>query len=426
MPTEAERADISFKNSQIIKGVSLVICFGFLTLGLTLINVELLELVFPDIDLTKSGVLWRIHSVQIFFLVAGYVVLCLGWLVTKVPRFDALPERYVGVIVSLALTLFLLVSLEAIAATRHEPDYFPKDPNIEAKATGATFLRDDLLGHILNPGSKEYEINSAGFRGEEFPFQKEEDEIRIVAMGDSITFGFGLDETAPYPYQLQKMLQSEGNGHYSYRVINAGVPSYDSLQVLLTFEHRVLELEPDLIIVTVGWNDLSYSLRDWYPEISLYTGKKPTFTPALLKMARNLAPKPDVKSMLLNNTPDPRAVEAYRHNLENIIDLAERHQVKVILTNLPTILSIQGNTPEELEKAELFPKVENVLMFQQVIDEVCATHQSENVHCVNNLFSLEEANKCPYFGDYCHPYTEGHTIIAFRLLDALRRFQRVL
>jgi lysophospholipase L1-like esterase len=201
-------------------------------------------------------------------------------------------------------------------------------------------------------------------------------------MGDSITFSLGFNEAIPYPYQLQQMLQAEGNDRHLYRVINAGVPSYDSLQVLLTFEHRVLELEPDLIIVMVGWNDLSYSLRDWYPEISLSTGKKPTFAPALLKMAHNLIPEPDLKSMLLNNTPDLRAVEAYRHNLESIIDLAERHQVKVVLTNLPTILSIHGNTPEELKKAELFPKVENLLMFQQVIDEVCAARQNDNVLCV--------------------------------------------
>jgi lysophospholipase L1-like esterase len=423
-----KKTNVSFNNTQIIRGLSIVICLGFLIPGLILIKFEVLRTIFPDIALNQPDVLWRIHYVQVFFFIGGYSVLFLGWLITKIPRFNALPEGYMGFIVSLALTVYLIVSLEAIAITRYKPDYFPEDPNVAARATGATFLQDDFYGHILNPDSKTpYLINSLGFRGEEFPLHKEENEFRVVAMGDSITFGYRLeDETITYPYYLQQLLQAQNSDDHLYRVINAGVPSYDSFQVLRTLENRILDLEPDLIIVMVGWNDLSYSLRpDWYSKISLSTGKKPTFTPALLQMVRGfLPPEPDLDTVLLTGMPDPKALEAYRQNLEKIIDLAENHKIKVILTNLPTILSTQGNTSEELAKAELFPKVENVLVFAGVIDQVCAKRMNENVLCVRNIFNLEENNKDPYFVDHCHPTSQGNYMIAQKLLDTIQSIEK--
>lgn len=424
---EKEQEGISLSNTQIIRGVSILIGLGCLIPGLVLIRFEILRLVFPDIDLGQAGVLWRIHYVQIFFLIVGYVVLFLGWLITKLPGFDTWPERYIGGIVSLALTVYLLVSLEAIASTRYKADYFPTDPNIVAREQGATFLKSDFYGHILNPESKTpYMINSAGFRGEEFPVRKEENEFRIVALGDSIIFGIVQeeDETATIPYYLQQLLQDQSQDDRLYRVINSGVPGYDSLQVLRTLKHRVLDLEPDLIVVMVGWNDLSYSISpNWYPRISLSTGDRPTFTPALLKLARDLRPEP-TSEPTTNRVPHPRALKTYRRNLESIIDVAEGREIKVILTNLPTILSTQGNTPEELEKAARYPEVENVLMFEQVIGEVCAERENANVLCVRNLFPLEESNKDPFFFDHCHPYREGNYIIAQQLVEAIQILQK--
>lgn len=412
-------------NARIIKGFSIFVCLGFLLLGLLLLKLDLLKLIFADIDLERPDVLWRIHYIQISFLAAGYLVLFLGWLLTKIPGFANWPEHYIGMIVSGGLTVFLLLSSEAIAATRYEPIYFPQDPNIVARAIGATFLHDDYLGHVLNPGSKTpYVINSLGFRGQEFPRQKEKNEFRIVIIGDSITFGWGIkNEAATYPYYLQQFLQAQSRGESLYRVINAGVPSYTSLQAKQLLEQRILSLEPDLIIVMIGWNDLAYSFRsNWYPEISLDDGGKSSFTPALLGLARDLM-APAQTQAAGDNVPNPQGLKAYQLNLEGIIDLAGSHQIKVLLTNLPTILSRQGNTPEELEKAKAYPKVENVQLFQRIIDDVCASYESQTVHCVHDIFGLEEANKNQYFYDHCHPYDKGNYQIALRLLKALQQFQ---
>jgi|GEM_PF-4060439 len=42
----------------------------------------------------------------------------------------------------------------------------------------------------------------------------------IVAVGDSLTAGLGVDESAAYPAQLQRKLAGDG---YYFNVVNAGV-----------------------------------------------------------------------------------------------------------------------------------------------------------------------------------------------------------
>jgi acyl-CoA thioesterase I len=73
----------------------------------------------------------------------------------------------------------------------------------------------------------------------------------IVALGDSLTAGRGLDPTESYPAQLQAKLNSKG---YRYRVVNAGVSGDTSAQGLNRLQ-TVLSLKPVLVIVELGAND---------------------------------------------------------------------------------------------------------------------------------------------------------------------------
>lgn len=73
----------------------------------------------------------------------------------------------------------------------------------------------------------------------------------IVAVGDSLTAGYGLDEEQAYPYLLGKKLQQEG---YGYKVINAGVSAETSSGTLSRLDW-VLSMEPDIVILETGAND---------------------------------------------------------------------------------------------------------------------------------------------------------------------------
>lgn len=98
---------------------------------------------------------------------------------------------------------------------------------------------------------------------EETPQTEEQREVTgtIVAVGDSLTAGYGLDESASYPALLEKKLQAAG---YSYEVINGGVSGETSSGTLSRIEW-IMTLEPDIVLLETGAND---GLRGVDPQVA--------------------------------------------------------------------------------------------------------------------------------------------------------------
>lgn len=76
---------------------------------------------------------------------------------------------------------------------------------------------------------------------------------KIVALGDSLTAGFGLLEKESYPYLLQERLKADG---FDYEVINAGVSGDTTLGGLERIDW-VLEMDNiKILVLELGANDL--------------------------------------------------------------------------------------------------------------------------------------------------------------------------
>ena len=73
----------------------------------------------------------------------------------------------------------------------------------------------------------------------------------IVAVGDSLTEGLGVEEELAYPAVLEKKLQSLG---YPYLVVNAGISGETSSGTLARIKW-ILKLNPDIVILVIGAND---------------------------------------------------------------------------------------------------------------------------------------------------------------------------
>ena len=74
----------------------------------------------------------------------------------------------------------------------------------------------------------------------------------IVAVGDSLTAGLGVDEDLAYPAQLARRLRAGG---YNYQVINAGVSGETSSGAISRIEWVISSLRPDIVILETGAND---------------------------------------------------------------------------------------------------------------------------------------------------------------------------
>jgi acyl-CoA thioesterase-1 len=83
----------------------------------------------------------------------------------------------------------------------------------------------------------------------------------IVAFGDSLTAGYGLDPDQAYPAQLERKLRADG---HPWKVINAGSSGETSSGALQRVTW-VLRMHPDLVVLETGAND---GLRGIAPRVT--------------------------------------------------------------------------------------------------------------------------------------------------------------
>jgi acyl-CoA thioesterase-1 len=85
--------------------------------------------------------------------------------------------------------------------------------------------------------------------------------VRIVALGDSLTAGYGLPADAAFPVRLERALRAEGR---AVQVINAGVSGDTTAGGLARLDWALAE-KPDLVILELGAND---GLRGIDPKLT--------------------------------------------------------------------------------------------------------------------------------------------------------------
>jgi lysophospholipase L1-like esterase len=83
--------------------------------------------------------------------------------------------------------------------------------------------------------------------------------FRILCIGDSNTYGTGVERFETYPAQLQTFLNAR-RGTTRFQVTNLGVPGSNSAQVRNRLPRYLDLYDPDLVIVLIGVNDY------WNPE----------------------------------------------------------------------------------------------------------------------------------------------------------------
>jgi lysophospholipase L1-like esterase len=98
--------------------------------------------------------------------------------------------------------------------------------------------------------------NAAGFRGPELPGPKARGVYRIVVLGDSFTWGYGVRERQAFPARLEHRLNRRRDGR-RVEVVNLGIPGTGPRDYLWHLEHSGLALVPDLVVVGVFANDVN-------------------------------------------------------------------------------------------------------------------------------------------------------------------------
>ena len=147
-------------------------------------------------------------------------------------------------------------------------DWEGKDP-ASIDLEGRLFRHKEKLD--LDLGSFRMRTNAIGFRGPEIEAKREGGPFRVLVLGDSVAFGWGVDEQVTF----LRRFESEWNAAQPTKpieVCNAGHLVYDTTQQLALLRELGPTLAPDLVLLVYVVNDIEPS-RDIVEENLL--GKRP-------------------------------------------------------------------------------------------------------------------------------------------------------
>lgn len=173
-----------------------------------------------------------------------------------------------------------LETLRPLSEVDLSPDFEPYTMFGPAKIKTVTdVFMPAQKGDVSSP---EITLNSNGFRASEITKQKPDKISRIFLTGGSVVFQGHTNESTISAF-LQKRIQ-EKNPLKKFEVINAGVSEFISDQEFLLIATKLIDFEPDIIIVFDGFNDFmipkSTEPRIGYPdkfkalELAWYDNKK--------------------------------------------------------------------------------------------------------------------------------------------------------
>jgi len=160
----------------------------------------------------------------------------------------------------------------------------------------------------------------------------------ILAFGDSLLTGYGLEDGQSYPDRLESALRANG---VNARIINAGV-SGDTTQAgleRLAFTLDSLEAKPDLVVISLGGNDM---LRGLPPEQTRAN---------LASMIEELKQR-EIRVLLLGMLAAPNLGRDYERKFNPIYpDLARKYNAELV----PFFLQPVIDQPDLMQKDRIHP-----------------------------------------------------------------------
>jgi len=130
------------------------------------------------------------------------------------------------------------------------PRIYLEEPNHEL--TGHRYLYDETLGWKNIPNwsattfSRRLTINSRGLRDRECDLAKPEGVVRVLVLGDSFVWGYGVSDEEVFTERLESKLIANGA---KVEVLNTGVSGWGTDQQLLFLERDGFDYEPDVVVL---------------------------------------------------------------------------------------------------------------------------------------------------------------------------------
>ncbi|MCB0832926.1 MAG: SGNH/GDSL hydrolase family protein, partial [Bacteroidetes bacterium] len=285
-----------------------------------------------------------------------------------------------------------------------------------------TYLPDQDLLWRLAPnqetftkiGNKPVTINSHGMRDREYTVQKPDGIFRILVIGNSCTYGWGVYQDSTYSKVLEQLL-NRNHAAQQYEVMNAGVIGYSISQILEFLKADGNLWSPDLVLVSHTFNEgkrvspsspqevkdkvfFAMKVKNILRNIALYHFVVEfNFSSQYVKLARKITEDP--------SWIDSTAFNQYEHDLRDIVLWSKTNR-----TQLAYLLTVTKN--------QIMADSIHYSKHQLAILEVGRT---ESIPVVDFMKPFRSAGSIELYVDGGHPNEIGHRIMATAICKELFR-----
>lgn len=326
---------------------------------------------------------------------------------------------------SLSLSVLLVLSVLTEGGLRAYAKVAASDicgfANFQNERIGSVFqFASNGLGLELKPGGKgslaykSITINQDGLREDaDYSLAKPANTFRVAVIGDSVTFGWGVDAKDSYPKLLEMILKKTTDKNIE--VLNFGVPGYNGEQKLIVLKEKVLKYDPDLVVI--GWlNDddnppayLTGIPFIPYPLLNFLNSHSYFFSCIRENIVKK-AIQADIAPLRARYHEGAPGWTETKTLFKEIAEVSAEKKVPVVIAVLPI-----WQTREENES-------DGIGEVNNAIEKIALDNNLRAVDLLPRIYPIEYSQ---YYivtkGDVAHPDSRGHFIIAVELYNFLAR-----
>jgi lysophospholipase L1-like esterase len=304
-------------------------------------------------------------------------------------------------------------------------------------------LRSDVELELLDPLAPEAAVertrwsvrtNARGWRGPPFADRPAAGTVRVAALGDSSTFGWGVEHSETWVERVREALAGRWQVPAArIETLNLGVPGYSSFQGRVLLERTAIPLAPDLVVWSYLSNDgaptgaddaASYEKRvGWTGALLAFLHRSRAFETfeswaALARARLRPAAAPDPRDPAQRNVPNLRASRA---NVRAAVAAARGAGIPIVLL-AQCISDPWSRTMREVALETGTPFLDAPELLHGAIRAIEHDPRWQDAReRIDARYGAGATRRRPrwlaFLPDGCHPNPIGHELVAEALAD---------